>query len=99
MDTFVIRAWTPAEEGDIVDEPLRLCGLVEHVRLGERRAFDGEEQLLTFIRASISRPPSHTASSRTRHPQSEGEEDVIGRNLSVNADGTAPNTIHTKGER
>ena len=57
METFVLRVWTPAlAEND--DEPLRLRGLVEHMRFGEQRvvAFDSVEQLLTLLTSELKRP-------------------------------------------
>jgi hypothetical protein len=51
VETFVIRVWTPAEpdHGQRGD----LHGLVEHVRLGEQRPFDGGGELLAFLAAAV----------------------------------------------
>lgn len=50
METFVIRVWTPAEP-ERTGEPI-LCGLVEHVRDGKRRPFEGGRALLEFLEAA-----------------------------------------------
>jgi hypothetical protein len=51
VETFVVRVWTPAEsEGT---GPRGLRGLVERVRAGERRPFDGEEELLAVLRSAV----------------------------------------------
>ena len=54
METFVIRVWVPAGEGD--GGSSQLHGFVEHVRLGERRAFAGGGQLLSFIESAVATP-------------------------------------------
>lgn len=50
METFVIRVWTPAEP-ERAGEPT-LCGLVEHIRDGERRPFEGGSALLAYLQAA-----------------------------------------------
>lgn len=60
METFVVRVWTPAEPEHEDAQPLR--GLVEHVRLGEQRRFDGAADLLAFLEAAV------VASTRERRP-------------------------------
>ena len=49
METFVIRVWTPAGDEHDADTG-RLRGFVEHVRLGVRRSFEDDDQLLAFLR-------------------------------------------------
>jgi len=74
METFVIRAWTPAERGD--DPQLfRLRGLVEHVGSGESGAFRGGDELLVFLEGrlgadtqeleqGVNASPGHTTRAR-----------------------------------
>jgi len=50
----VIRVWTPAEPER--EGPAALRGLVEHVRLGEQRPFDGGPELIAFLEASVVAP-------------------------------------------
>ena len=54
METFVIRVWTPAEPEQ--DGASGLRGHVEHVRLGERRPFDGGPELLAFLETATTAP-------------------------------------------
>lgn len=50
METFVIRVWTPAEPEHSGGPTL--CGLVEHIRDGERRPFEGGRALLEYLEAA-----------------------------------------------
>ncbi len=47
----MIRVWTPAEPDR--EGPAALRGLVEHVRLGEQRPFDGGRELIAFLEAAV----------------------------------------------
>jgi hypothetical protein len=49
METFVVRVWTPGAP-ESRDGPQCLRGLVEHVRVGERRVFAGDDELLAMLR-------------------------------------------------
>lgn len=60
METFVIRVWTPAEPEH--DGASGLRGLVEHVRLGERRPFDGGTELLAFLETAVTVPTQERGS-------------------------------------
>jgi hypothetical protein len=50
VETFVVRVWTPAqpERGSP-----QLRGLVEHVRAGEPRSFDGGRELLSILETVV----------------------------------------------
>jgi hypothetical protein len=65
METFVIRLWTPAELEDAT-EPRHLRGIVEQVRVGERRTFRDGSQLLALLRAGLDgRLPDATNNRRS----------------------------------
>lgn len=65
MDTFVVRAWVRADEGE---RDAELRGVVEHVATGQTSAFIGGEQLLAFIRTNrglrTGRPAATPAEAR-----------------------------------
>jgi hypothetical protein len=60
METFVVRVWTPAEPEGEGAQPLR--GLLERVRDGERRRFDGPLELIRELESAVA------ASTRERSP-------------------------------
>ncbi|HYY77687.1 MAG TPA: hypothetical protein VFD04_00655 [Actinomycetes bacterium] len=52
MQTFLVRVWTPGGE-DAGGEPAALRGVVEHVATRRSRPFQGEPDLLEFIRGCL----------------------------------------------
>src|SRR6185437_3647788 len=62
VETFVIRLWRPAEPEH--DGAGRLRGVVECVRLGEHRPFDGGAELLAFLETAVTTPTQRTANER-----------------------------------
>ena len=56
MQTFLVRVWTPAA-GEEDDGRRRFSGLVEHVASRRRETFQGELDLLDFIRGCLQAPP------------------------------------------
>jgi hypothetical protein len=49
METFVVRAWRSAPDGDPADDGLR--GVVEHVGSGASMPFRDADQLVSFLRS------------------------------------------------
>jgi hypothetical protein len=63
METFVVRVWAPAEpEG----AGPRLRGLLEHIRDGERRPFDGASDLIAQLESAVAASIQESGRERTR---------------------------------
>ena len=51
MDTFVLRIWTPADEGAVDPSSGGSRGTAHHVGTGRSGVFQGDEELIQLIAA------------------------------------------------
>lgn len=75
MDTFVVRVWASAVEGS--GDP-HLRGVLEHVRSGESREFQGALELVERLRELAARRGEGERATRT-HGGRASIESEIGR--------------------
>jgi hypothetical protein len=57
VETFVVRVWAPHRQGRAEEATAALHGVVEHVRSGSSRNFDGGDELMEFLRSTAAVGP------------------------------------------
>lgn len=65
METFVVRIFVPAFDGDT----LPLSGIVEHVASGRAEPFQGSHDLLALVREALERLPASELTADEKRDQ------------------------------